>query len=714
MSQSPDVGGLEEKRTRAPHSGEARRRSRRLVPGVIGISLVMILGALAVVPDSGFGVARAQNTSAGATPSTSFSSTSNSSTLATSNPLTTIYRDYSWAGYNGNSTIYPTTDTTPSFLPSLSETQFQTSTNNSYGVENSETVSVVSNLANETPRYWDLGSAGNYGFLVWIWFGAHGTSDQLAVANYGCNDPYTTWWTDAQNVAVSPTGLPSGVTNSFAVGNNTGRNVTTGNMGDNGASGSLLVTAEIIGLQALATFVSKNPELGIAFAEGDVNGFIGSSGPTNNNQHSSNPDVNGVTTANEWGVTYGGNWSNPCQGNTHGQNVFSQTVLAQEEFTNSGLLSSVTPGKLTLSALSEIEEDQYQPQTNSYQQFYLPGVNPSVSYSIEPAASVGGTAYLWNGGPAISGVQVIVQQNYNNGTFLNLEETSSASGYWHTFIKPGNGYYNQLWATFSDPLGATSNLTRELPTKDWAEGHDDPSVNEILDGGQVYGWVTGMAGSINEYIPGATVKMCNTQGCISTTTNSGGEYWLDFPVAGTSTDPYSMTISAPGGWKTTTYNGFQFLVGQYTQESLSFPPLGGGGCVAYGTPILTPGGYVPVQDLQKGQPVVEYDVANQSVAQGAFLYGNVTTVISLVDINDGLLYLTPTDQPIFIENNTFMGWLHDPQNLTTTDNLYEPVTQSWIHVSSVELIKHKAKAYDVVTSSFNDFIANGILLDKKT
>ena len=143
------------------------------------------------------------------------------------------------------------------------------------------------------------------------------------------------------------------------------------------------------------------------------------------------------------------------------------------------------------------------------------------------------------------------------------------------------------------------------------------------------------------------------------------------------------------------------------------PHGGGGGCVAWGTPILTPSGYVPVQSLKPGDAVEEYDFATQSLVQGTFLSGNTTRVTQLVDVNDGLLYLTPTDQPIYIENATFVGWLHDPQNLSTADQIFDPVTREWIPVTTVILTDHKSTVFDVVTSGSNNFVANGILLDRK-
>ena len=122
---------------------------------------------------------------------------------------------------------------------------------------------------------------------------------------------------------------------------------------------------------------------------------------------------------------------------------------------------------------------------------------------------------------------------------------------------------------------------------------------------------------------------------------------------------------------------------------------------------------MPVQELQPGDQIGEYNFSQGRLVPGTFLSANSTRVNELVDINNGLLSLTPTDQPIFISNATFVGWLHDPQNLTTADNLFDPVTSSWVPVTSVNLVHGMTLVYDVVTSEPNNFIGNGVLLDLK-
>ena len=90
------------------------------------------------------------------------------------------------------------------------------------------------------------------------------------------------------------------------------------------------------------------------------------------------------------------------------------------------------------------------------------------------------------------------------------------------------------------------------------------------------------------------------------------------------------------------------------------------------------------------------------------------SLVIVVDYGVGeRLVLTPTEQPIYVRNSSFQGWLHDPQNLTSADKIYDPVSNTWLQVESVLLVSEHIQVFDVVTSGFNNFIANGALLVKK-
>ena len=201
---------------------------------------------------------------------------------------------------------------------------------------------------------------------------------------------------------------------------------------------------------------------------------------------------------------------------------------------------------------------------------------------------------------------------------------------------------------------------------------------------------------------------------------SGWQYSFS-PQSGVPEFQYGLSLSVPSNANTglytltveANYNGLITKADFQIKVLQSSSGGGGGGCVAWGTWILTPNGYVPVQRLKIGEPILEYNLSTATLQLG-FLYGNnKTEVNSVLDINNGLLIVTLTDQPVYIKNSTFVGWIRDPINLTLNDQLFDPVNGTWIQVNSVSILYEHILVFDVVTSSINNFIGNGILLDKK-
>jgi len=138
-----------------------------------------------------------------------------------------------------------------------------------------------------------------------------------------------------------------------------------------------------------------------------------------------------------------------------------------------------------------------------------------------------------------------------------------------------------------------------------------------------------------------------------------------------------------------------------------------GGCVWKGTPVLTPNGYVKIEKLKKGDAVLSYDVAS-----GRLIRTNVESIVSyvernIVNINNGTLFVTPYDQPIYMKNSTFEGWLRNPGELVSGDYVFDATSGEWVLVSSILQTSGKFNVYDLRTSGPNNYIANGILLDAK-
>jgi hypothetical protein len=363
------------------------------------------------------------------------------------------------------------------------------------------------------------------------------------------------------------------------------------------------------------------------------------------------------------------------------------------------------------------------------------------------------------------------EMSISSGTVsYDVWQGSSASGtlVWdHAFDTGGSDFVEQPYScddnTYNDYTDFEEIYSAAGPTPTWSFSFD----HNIANGAAVTAWA--QLGPIREpsgawyyvSIQGSNVLIMNEWFTLSSTCGAGSGlctgsiYWtttatlypvfadLEYECGECEYDVDFQATTLPTGW-TATFNpqfttgdtqpvtslddvgaycgtygfviqAYEATTGLWTAINLHVSVVGcnSGGCVAWGTPILTPTGYVAVQNLRQGQQVEEFNLSTGALAPGVYLSGNPTNVTQLIDINQGRLFLTPTDQPIFIQNATFTGWLRDPQNLTTADRIYDPVSQIWIPVTGVLRIHQSSIVFDVVTSGFNNFIANGTLLDKK-
>lgn len=143
----------------------------------------------------------------------------------------------------------------------------------------------------------------------------------------------------------------------------------------------------------------------------------------------------------------------------------------------------------------------------------------------------------------------------------------------------------------------------------------------------------------------------------------------------------------------------------------------GGGCVALGTLIRTPTGSVPVETLAVGSQVLSYDLATQSMVVSQLLSSNVSTQSATFVINyfGGSLRLTPTDQPIYFKNDTFTGWLANPQEMHIGDLVFNPMSNLWVVVTEISFVNESITVYSLVPSAAGGtFMANDMLVMRKT
>jgi len=340
-----------------------------------------------------------------------------------------------------------------------------------------------------------------------------------------------------------------------------------------------------------------------------------------------------------------------------------------------------------------------------------------------------------------SGTGALLQSNsYPTGaSYFIASNTACGNSDYRVFEEIYNIASNQLvpnWAFSFDNLHAGGS-----PVSSWSVYWPQPP------GDIQYKTINNNALILNEPFSLSTTLCGSGQGMCATTISLGGQGTVSgsapkfFP--GNTNYLYLSTYYEPSGYSAS-FNPSQLWAGNSFTMTLTTPssgcpstPIGikaldsggvifttlrfqvwisgcGGGCVAWGTPILTPTAYVPIQKLPPGASVEEYNFLSQQLESGTLVSANSTNVSELTEINRGLLFVTPTDQPVFIRNATFEGWLHDPQNLTVADSLFDPVTQGWIQITNVQFVHHHTTVFDVSTSGDNNFVANGALLDKKT
>jgi len=111
---------------------------------------------------------------------------------------------------------------------------------------------------------------------------------------------------------------------------------------------------------------------------------------------------------------------------------------------------------------------------------------------------------------------------------------------------------------------------------------------------------------------------------------------------------------------------------------------GGGACVAEGTLVTMADGSVKaVEDIEVGDQVLGFDPITGSYVAENVLDVTSTKVELIENINNGALRLTPTDQPVYIRNSTYEGWLRDPEKIEVGWEIFDAETSTWVAVTSI-------------------------------
>ncbi len=141
---------------------------------------------------------------------------------------------------------------------------------------------------------------------------------------------------------------------------------------------------------------------------------------------------------------------------------------------------------------------------------------------------------------------------------------------------------------------------------------------------------------------------------------------------------------------------------------------GGGGCVVKGTLVtMADGTSRPVENIKLGDEVLGFDPSAGAFMVEHVLNATSTQVRLIENINNGALRLTPTNQPIYIRNSTYTGWIKNPSEMRIGWQILDVMGDNWVTVTSIFYETRKTFVYDFITDGYRTYLANSYLLMDK-
>jgi len=345
---------------------------------------------------------------------------------------------------------------------------------------------------------------------------------------------------------------------------------------------------------------------------------------------------------------------------------------------------------------------------------YYASARASVDMYAYPAGAMSGTVYgpgnqplphtVMNFYQVTSGVyQGATFNEYNSG----LGSPDNGYGMYAFAGQPGATY--TVFATYNTPFGSATSPSSTVIAPSSPTSTTPATQDFTVPVSDIYGKVTDSA--TGSPLGGAWVKVTNSAGkWYSTLSDGNGNYLVWTAETGT----YTVSSGRADRYAKSASVSVTAMGASYQQNfALVYrtPP----GCVIAGTTVASGDGAKLVDGLVVGDTVLGYDTTKNSWVEETVVGNSYSYVNRIVSINDGLLQVTQTDQPLYVANGSWVGWVHDPQNLRVGEKLFVPATKSWIPITSLEILRGHFKVYDLMVTSPNDFVANGVLtLDKKT
>ena len=336
----------------------------------------------------------------------------------------------------------------------------------------------------------------------------------------------------------------------------------------------------------------------------------------------------------------------------------------------------------------------------------IQGATASFTVPTRPADTLRGTIYVMGKGVGNLAFSLQTTDAFGDHYVYNLK--TDANGQYRFMAQPGVVY--SICATYSTSFGATSGCnSATMPNTEGNAALDlqlpvsliQGTVTDASTGKPIY-YATVVI--TEPYPPGYSINpTTNSAGYFSATVMMQGTYKFSVGHTGYYTATGSLTVSA---WGTTSTINFRLTP--------TGGGGGGGGCIIAGTKItLASGGTKSVNTLHVGDTVRGYDATTGTWVQETVTSNSFSFVGALLSINDGLLVVTLWDQPLYVRNGTWTGWVQDPQNLTLGEQLFLPSTGAWVTITSLQVLVGNFKVYDLRVTSPDNFVANGVLVGDK-
>jgi len=134
------------------------------------------------------------------------------------------------------------------------------------------------------------------------------------------------------------------------------------------------------------------------------------------------------------------------------------------------------------------------------------------------------------------------------------------------------------------------------------------------------------------------------------------------------------------------------------------------GCVLYNDTIRTYNGTKKASELRIGELLLTFNPNSNTTEIARVTYISKSKVGAIMLINNEI-GVTLLDQPLFIKNSTYTGWVMHPSALKVGWYLYAPVEKKWIKIENISYRYGEFEVYDIVTSGPNTFLVENVLAD---